>query len=30
LQTGNESWEDLVPPKVAQIIKEQGLFGYRA
>jgi hypothetical protein len=30
LQTGNKSWEDLVPPDVAQIIKEQGLFGYRA
>jgi hypothetical protein len=28
LQTGDPSWEDMVLPQVAQMIKEQRLFGY--
>jgi hypothetical protein len=30
LKTGDESWEKMVPPEVAQIIKEREFFGYRA
>jgi hypothetical protein len=30
LQNGDPSWEDLVPPAVAQMIKKERLFGYRA
>ncbi len=30
LQTGDQSWENLVPPEVAQMIKEREFFGYRA
>jgi hypothetical protein len=29
LQTGDSSWEKMVPPEVMQIIKERGFFGYR-
>jgi hypothetical protein len=29
LKAGDNSWEDLVPPEVAQIIKEREFFGYR-
>src|SRR5207237_4955029 len=29
LQTGDSGWEKMVPPEVAQIIKERGFFGYR-
>jgi hypothetical protein len=30
LKAGDKSWEEMVPPKVAQIIKEREFFGYRA
>jgi len=30
LKAGDESWEKMVPPEVAQIIKEREFFGYRA
>jgi hypothetical protein len=30
LKSGDESWEEMVPPEVAQIIKEREFFGYRA
>jgi nicotinic acid mononucleotide adenylyltransferase len=29
IQTGDDSWEKLVPSKIAEIIKKNGLFGYR-
>ena len=29
LKAGDESWEKMVPPEVAQIIKEREFFGYR-
>jgi hypothetical protein len=30
LQAGDRGWEQMVPPEVAQIIKEREFFGYRA
>jgi hypothetical protein len=30
LQTGDSSWEKMVPPEVTQIIKERRFFSYRA
>ena len=30
LKAGDKTWEELVPPEVAQIIKEREFFGYRA
>jgi len=30
IQSGDASWEQLVPPVIAEIIKRDGLFGYRA
>lgn len=30
LQSGDETWEQAVPPEVAKIIKEREFFGYRA
>jgi hypothetical protein len=30
LQSGDSGWEHMVPPEVAQIIKEREFFGYRA
>jgi len=30
LQAGDEGWEQMVPPEVAQMIKEREFFGYRA
>jgi hypothetical protein len=30
LKSGDKSWEEMVPPEVAQIIKEREFFGYRA
>jgi hypothetical protein len=30
LQSGDDTWEKMVPPEVAQIIKEREFFGYRA
>ena len=29
LKAGDDSWEEMVPPEVAQIIKEREFFGYR-
>lgn len=29
LQSGDNSWEQMVPPPIAEIIKEKRLFGYR-
>ena len=29
LQSGDRSWESMVPPEVAQIIKEREFFGFR-
>ena len=30
IQGGDPSWEPMVPPQVAQLIKERGMFGWRA
>jgi hypothetical protein len=30
LKAGDESWEEMVPPEVVQIIKEREFFGHRA
>src|SRR5438045_8419232 len=30
LKAGDESWEEMVPPEVVQIIKEREFFGYGA
>lgn len=30
IQSGDPSWEKLVPPQAAALIKQKGLFGYRA
>jgi hypothetical protein len=30
LKEGDETWEEMVPPEVAQMIKEREFFGYRA
>jgi hypothetical protein len=30
LQSGDPSWESMVPPEVSKIIKERQFFGYRA
>lgn len=30
IQSGDPSWEKLVPPQAAAVIKQKGLFGYRA
>ena len=30
IRSGDASWEQLVPPPIAEIIKRDGLFGYRA
>ncbi|MDQ6911577.1 MAG: TonB-dependent receptor [Verrucomicrobiota bacterium] len=30
LQSGDESWEKMVPPEVVEMIKTRGFFGYRA
>jgi nicotinic acid mononucleotide adenylyltransferase len=29
IQAGDDAWEKLVPPKIAEIIKKNGLFGFR-
>ena len=29
LQSGDQAWETMVPPEVAQIIKQREFFGYR-
>ena len=29
IQSGDDSWEQLVPPKIVEIIKKNGLFGFR-
>jgi hypothetical protein len=29
IQAGNDSWEQLVPPKIVEIIKKNELFGFR-
>ena len=29
IRTGDSSWEQLVPPVIAEIIKRDGLLGYR-
>ncbi len=29
IQSGDPAWEKLVPPQAAQVIKQQGLFGYK-
>ena len=28
IQSGDVSWESMVPPQVAEIIRSRGLFGY--
>jgi hypothetical protein len=30
LQSGTNGWEQMVPPQIVEIIKREGLFGYRA
>jgi hypothetical protein len=30
LQSGDPSWETMVPPEVVEMIKARGFFGYRA
>ena len=29
IQGGDASWEDMVPPKIAEVIKQRGFFDYR-
>jgi nicotinic acid mononucleotide adenylyltransferase len=29
LRTGDSSWESMVPPQVAQMIRERKLFGWK-
>ena len=29
IATGDEVWETMVPPEVADLIKKRGFFGYR-
>jgi hypothetical protein len=29
IQTGDDAWEKLVPPQIVEIIKKNGLFGFR-
>jgi hypothetical protein len=29
IATGDESWDEMVPPQVAEIIRQRGFFGYR-
>ena len=29
IATGDESWEEMVPPQVAEIIRRRGFFGYK-
>jgi hypothetical protein len=29
IRSGDASWEQLVPPPIAEIIKRDGLYGYR-
>ena len=30
IQAGDATWESMVPPQVAGIIRERGLFGYKS
>ena len=30
IQSGDATWESMVPPQVAEIIRSRGLFGYQA
>ena len=30
IQSGDTTWESMVPPQVAEIIRSRGLFGYKA
>jgi hypothetical protein len=30
LQSGDSTWEQMVPPEIVKIIKDRGFFGYRA
>jgi len=29
IQVGDASWEDMVPPEIAEVIKQRGFFDYR-
>jgi len=29
IATGDESWDEMVPPQVAEIIRHRGFFGYK-
>jgi hypothetical protein len=29
IATGDETWDQMVPPQVAEIIRRRGFFGYR-
>jgi len=29
IQGGDASWEDMVPPEIAEVIKQRGFFDYR-
>jgi hypothetical protein len=29
IKSGDASWEDMVPPEIAEVIKRRGFFGYR-
>jgi hypothetical protein len=29
IAAGDESWDEMVPPQVAEIIRRRGFFGYK-
>ena len=29
IASGDESWDEMVPPQVAEIIRQRGFFGYK-
>jgi len=29
IASGDESWEEMVPPQVADIVRQRGFFGYK-
>ena len=30
IKASDPSWQDMVPPEIAEVIRKRGLFGYRA
>jgi len=29
IASGDESWDEMVPPQVAELIRQRGFFGYK-